>query len=236
MEAMLGEYSDISRPMFVPDYNTAAMAMQGVYQHHGQVWTLVVPKDARVHNLFSLDEAAQLLVQGALRLDWAGFDGEGPRVVLTAVGAYQLEQVLLASHRLSERRMPHSVVCMLEPGRFRQPRTEGEEAHLAPAHYREALYPGPVPARVIVTHTRPEPMLGVLRPLDTGWGKTIGLGFIGHGGTLDTGGMLFVNRCTWAHVLLAVANCADIPADTLLTSQELAALQGGVSPHGVVIQ
>lgn len=47
-------------------------------------------------------------------------------------------------------------------------------------------------ARLFVTHTRPEPVLGVLGPLHTG-PRTSGLGYVNQGGTLSTPGMLFVN-------------------------------------------
>src|SRR3989304_2531413 len=63
-EAMLSEPSDVSRVLFVPDYNTAAVVMQGVYQTQGQIWTLVVPKIEAVANLFLPEEAARLLEQG----------------------------------------------------------------------------------------------------------------------------------------------------------------------------
>src|SRR5439155_893848 len=43
-EAMLGEPSDVSRVLFPPDRNTAAVLLQAVYQTRGQIWTLVVPK------------------------------------------------------------------------------------------------------------------------------------------------------------------------------------------------
>ncbi|MFW6126013.1 MAG: xylulose 5-phosphate 3-epimerase, partial [Chloroflexota bacterium] len=43
-EAMLGEVSQVSRVIFVADYNTAAVVMRELYQTHGQIWTLVVSK------------------------------------------------------------------------------------------------------------------------------------------------------------------------------------------------
>jgi hypothetical protein len=131
--------------------------------------------------------------------------------------------------------VPHSVVYMLEPGRFRSPRSEGEAAHMAAAGIRSALYPNDVPARVFVTHTRPEVILGVLQPLNTGTGRTVGLGFVGQGGTLTTPGMLFVNRCTWAHILLEVAGLLALPLDRLLDAREQAAVGGRLSPEGVVM-
>jgi phosphoketolase len=233
-EALLGEPSDVSRVLFVPDANAAAVVMCGVYQTQGQIWTLVVPK-APVADLFSPAEAARLLDQGAMRLDWAGHAVDRQRVVLTALGAYQLEEVLKASARLAERDVPHSVVYLLEPGRFRAPRSAGERARLAPTDLWAALYPDNVPWRVFATHTRPEPLLGVLQPLHTGREHTRALGFINRGGTLDVGGLLFRNRCTWAHILVEVARVLELPGEALLAPEELAALDGRASPEGVVI-
>ena len=234
-EAMLGERSDVSRVLFVPDYNTAAAVMRGVYQTQGQIWTLVVPKYDAAVDLFTPAESARLLEQGALRLDWAGHRLSEQRVVLTALGAYQLEHVVRASLRLTERDVPHSVVCMLEPGRFRAPRSEGERAHAAPAELRADLYPDSVPKRVFVTHTRPEPLLGTLQPLHTGRDQAVALGFVAQGGTLTVPGMLFVNRCTWAHAVAAVAGVLALPREELLTPEELAALDGKASPEGVIV-
>jgi phosphoketolase len=234
-EAMLGERSDVSRVLFVPDYNTATAVMRGVYQTQGQIWTLVVPKYDAVVDLFTPEEAGRLLEQGALRLDWTGHRASEQQVVLTAIGAYQLEHVVRASARLTERDVPHSAVYMLEPGRFRAPRSEGERAHAAPAALRDELYPDSVPQRVFVAHTRPEPLLGTLQPLHTGRGRTVALGFVVQGGTLTVPGMLFVNRCTWAHVLAAVAGVLDLPREDLLTPEEIAALDGKASPEGVIV-
>jgi phosphoketolase len=234
-EAMLGEPSDVSRVIFVPDYNSAVAVMRGVYQTQGQVWTLVIPKYDSVPELFSPDEVSQLLQDGAIRVAWAGYDVARQQVVLTAIGAYQLEQALRASVRLKDRGVPHSVVCMLEPGRFRFPRSDGESAHEASVDVRAALYPNQVPARVFVTHTRPETILGVLQPLNTGAGRTVGLGFTGQGGTLTTPGMLFLNRCTWAHILLEVAELLSLPLEKLLDPPEQAAVSGRLSPEGIVI-
>ena len=233
-EAMMGEPSDVSRVLFPADYNTAAAVTQGVYQTQGQIWTLVVPKMDGIADLFTSEEAGRLLEQGALGLDWAGHEVTRQRVVLTAIGAYQLEEVLKASARLAEREIPHSVVYMLEPGRFRAARSEGERAHVATAALRAELYPEEVPARVFVTHTRPEPLLGTLQPLNTG-GRTAGLGFVNHSGTLNVAGLLFVNRCSWAHVLAETARVLDLPREGVLTPEELAALDGKASPEGVIV-
>jgi phosphoketolase len=235
-EAMLGELSDVSRVVFIPDYNSAAVVTQGVYRTQGQLWTLVVPKAEVIPDLFTTEEATRLLEQGALRLEWAGHNSGPPRLILTAIGAYQLEEVLKASARLGERQVPHTVVYMLEPGRFRRPRSAGEQHHVAPAQLVAALYPETTPARLFVSHTRPEVLLGVLQPLHTGYGTTSALGFIGQGGTLTVAGMLFVNRSTWAHILEEAARLLGLPRQDVLTEEELAALDGQVSPHGVIIQ
>jgi phosphoketolase len=234
-EAMLGEVSDVSRVVFIADYNTAAVVTRGVYQTQGQIWTLVAAKYEAIPDLFTPEEATQLLEQGALRLDWAGHKIGEQRLVLTAIGGYQLEEVLKASFRLAQHDIPHSVIYMLEPGRFRAPRSEGEREHAAPADLRNELYPDSAAARMFVTHTRPETILGVLHPLDTGSARTAGIGYIAQGGTLTTSGLLFVNRCTWAHILAAAARILDLPREDLLTPEELAALDGRASPEGVIV-
>jgi phosphoketolase len=136
--------------------------------------------------------------------------------------------------RLAERDVAHSVVYMLEPGRFRTPRSDGERDHSAPADLQQRLYPDDVAARVFVTHTRPEPMLGTLQRLNTG-ARTAALGFTNHGGTLSIRGLMYVNRCTWAHVLLEASRVVGLPKGDLLTAEELAALEGKATPEGVIV-
>ncbi len=109
-EAMMNELSHVSRVLFPADYNTAAAAMSAVYQSQGQIWTMLVAKADTVANLFSTEEASQLIADGAMRLDWAGYRPDEAQLVLTALGAYQLEQALKASARLTERSIPHAVV------------------------------------------------------------------------------------------------------------------------------
>jgi phosphoketolase len=231
-EAMLGELAPHSRVLFPADYNTAARVTQGVYESHGQIWTLVVPKADLIPDLFTADEASRLLNNGAVPV--RSWEGTRPRLLLTAVGAYQLEQAMKASLRLEERGVDHSLTYMLEPGRFRAPRSKREAAHAAPEEVRRALYPREVANRIFVSHTRPEVLLGTLQPLNTG-GQTAGLGFINHGGTLDVGGMLFVNKCTWAHILLAACGLLGCEARSLLEQDEIDVLNGQRSPHDVII-
>ena len=233
-EVLLGEPADISRVLFPADFNTAAVVMREVYQTRGQIWTLVVPKADSIPDLFTADEATRLFQEGALRLDWAGHRSAEARVVLTAVGAYQLGHALRASARLTERGVAHGVNYILEPGRFRSPRGIREAAHVAPEAVRDRLYPPSIPWRVFLTHTRPEALLGVIHPVCTG-PLTVGLGFTNHGGTLDTGGMLFVNGVTWAHALDAVARLLAMDRGALLTEAERAALGRRASPQGVLV-
>jgi phosphoketolase len=233
-EVMWGEWSDVSRVVFPVDHTTAALTTRAVYRTHGQIWTVVVPKSDSVPVLFTADEAADLVERGAIELPWAGHARASADVVLTAIGGFQTEEVLRASARLAQRDVPHTVVVMLEPGRFRQPRTDGEAAHCVPAEHVAVLYP-PDRARVFVTHTRPEPLLGLLAPLHSGWERTTALGFLNRGGTLGIPELLFVNRSTWAHTVAAAADVTGRPRDSLLSDAELAALSGQRSPEGVII-
>jgi len=233
-EVMLNEASDVSRVLFAADYNSALALTHQLYQTHGQFWTMVVSKRG-VADLFTPAETAQLLEQGALRLDWAGYQPEQAQVILTAIGGYQLEEVLKASRRLGDRQISHAVVYMLEPGRFRVPRDAGELAHVTPAATVQALYPDTIPARVFATHTRPAPMLGTLQPLHTGYANTRCLGFVNQGGTLDKDGMLFINRCTWAHVLAETSQVLGGLLEDWLSPEECDALQGRTSPQGILI-
>ena len=67
-EAMLGEPSPRLARAVPADANTAAaVAATRVYRTQGQIWTLVVPKAARIPDLFTADEARALLADGALR-------------------------------------------------------------------------------------------------------------------------------------------------------------------------
>src|SRR5207237_1367924 len=156
----MGEMSSVSRVLFPADFNTAAAVMRGVYQTQGQIWTIVVSKGDSVPDLFTQEEADRLLRDGAIGLDWLGHHPHEARIVLTAIGAYQLVEISKASARLTEHSIAHSVVYMLEPGRFRTPRGARETAHAASSDLASVLYPASVEARLFLTHTRPEPLLG----------------------------------------------------------------------------
>lgn len=102
-EALLGEPAHVSRVLFPPDANTAAAVIEALYQSHGQIWTLVVPKADGLPDVFPAAEARRLVSEGGLRLEWASHEPERARVILAALGAYQLGEVLAAARRLAER-------------------------------------------------------------------------------------------------------------------------------------
>ena len=85
-----------------------------------------------------------------------------------------------------------------------------------------------------MTHTRPEPMLGVLAPLHTG-ARSAWLGYLSRGGTLTTDGLLFVNRASFAHVLEALARARGSDPSDWLTPDEVEALASRRSPMGVIV-
>ena len=161
---------------------------------------------------------------------------EAPELLLVAVGAYQLGEALGASVRLAERGVRHRVILLLEPGRFRLPRDGREEEYTASKAVVDKLFPPSVKARVFISHTRPEPFCGVVRPLDTGARTSRFLGFCGRGGTLDTNGMLFANRSTWAHVVVAAADVLGRQAEDFLTSAELDAVNGDRAPKDILFE
>jgi phosphoketolase len=233
-EAMLGEPADVSRVLFPADHNSAAAVMEAVYRTHGQIWTLVVPKGSGIADLFGAEEARALVRDGGARLDWAGHRPEAARVVVSAVGAYQLAEALKAGARLRERDVPYALVYLLEPGRFRAPRNSREARHTASPAVAASLYPASAPRRVFLTHTRPSAIVGMLAPAVRG-ADPIGLGYANHGGTLDVDGLLFVNGASWAHVLAAVAPLLGLSRDALLTADEIAALEHRRSPEGVIV-
>ena len=59
------------------------------------------------------------------------------------------------------------------------------------------------------------------------------MGYTNQGGTLDVDGMLFANRCTWAHAVAAAAiGMGELP-ETLLNEEEFAALAGMGDPKAI---
>lgn len=187
-EVLMGEMADVARVVYPPDSNSAMACLRACYQTQGQVWAMTVPK-APVDTVLDGAQAQAAVRDGAVTLR------DGDEVQLVAVGAYQLAVCRAFAERLAREGIDCGLAALLEPGRFRAPRDSAEAAALSPEETRQALFPERVRLRVFVTHTRPETLLGVCRPLDLGPERTLAFGYSNHGGTLDTAGLLLANRC-----------------------------------------
>jgi hypothetical protein len=97
-----------------------------------------------------------------------------------------------------------------------------------------ALFPQNIHHRILLTHTRPEPLVGLLEPFHRAR-SIAALGYINRGGTYDTPGLLFVNRCSWAHCVSEVARLGGFETERLLDTSELAALNGETNPQGIIV-
>ncbi len=228
-EALMGEMADTARVVFPPDANSAMAALSAVYRHRGCIVAMVVPKRSLANRL-SPQQTLQLAQDGALLLHG---DPANAQVLLVATGAYQLDAMRRAHTRMNERGVSAVTIYIGEPGRLRTPRDKREALYVADDASVAMLFPPGTP-RVFMTHTRPEPYLGVLRRIDTGPATTRALGFINRGGTLDVAGLLFANRCTWAHAVDAAAGVLSIARETLLEPSELAAIDGVGDPAVVI--
>ncbi|XKE44042.1 xylulose 5-phosphate 3-epimerase [Halomonas organivorans] len=223
-EAWLGELEDVAPTLFPIDATSAIEALRDLYRSHARVGVMVVPKRA-VPVRLTPEQARRLTRDGLLGLH----EPAAPRVQLFAIGAYQLIEAEKARDRLEAAGVAAGLYALLAPGRLREPRDDAEGRVVQPATHLRRLVPG-CPARVFLCHGRPEVFAGTLRPLDTGGGSRF-LGYRNQGGTLDTFGMLFANRCTWAHALAAVATAAGLPPASLLTEDERRALAGQGDPE-----
>ena len=228
VEALLGEMSDTARALFPVDANSAVAGLAAVYRTRGHIACLVVPKRP-LTALLDGPAAAEFVARG-----WAHLAGDPANadVQIVAIGGYQAVEALKACKRLQSRGRRACVTAVMEPGRLRAPRDLIEAtATASPAELRTAFPPGV--ARVLVTHTRPEPMQGLLRRIDPGTDRMLSLGYIGHGGTLDVFGMLFANRCTWGHIVEAAAQVLKAQLSELLDPSEATAIAGKSNPRAL---
>ena len=228
-EALLGEMSDTSRVLFPVDGNTAVAALRDVYAGRGKLACLIVSK-RDVENRFDAESAQRLIRDGAAHLIGDPAEAE---VQLIALGAYQLDEAIKAQQRLARMGKRVCVTVILEPGRLRIPRDAMEAEFVDDDATVNALFPQGLP-RVILTHTRPEPMLGILRRIDNGPARTHALGYISRSGTFDVPGMLFANRCTWAHAVDAAATMVGWNREALLDHARRAALDGAGDPSDLL--
>lgn len=224
-EALLGEMSDTARVMFPIDANSAAACLSEVYSGRGEVACLVVSKRDLPQRLDAAG-ARRFAAEGAVHLRG---EAAGAALQLVAIGAYQLAEALKAAERFETHGVPTLVTALGEPGRFRTPRDEIEARFTVDDRVLGELFPSGL-ARVIVCHTRPEPMIGVLRRIDGGPQTTAARGYISRGGTLSVPGMLFANRSSWAHLIEAGAPLIGRAAADFLSTAELAAIHGRGDP------
>jgi phosphoketolase len=232
-ESMLSEPSDISRVVYPADYNSALSIINNVYKTHGEIWTVVVPK-GDVPMLFSQSEAEELTKNGACRIKGAEHNANKAEIAIVAIGSYQLWEALKASERLKKKKIAHIVSYIIEPGKFRNARNPSEQAHLADKKVIANILPPKIRNVVLMTHNRPELLTGMLSPLLQGRHYSA-LGFINEGGTLNVAGMLFVNKCTWAHAVLEVSKLEGVSKEKLLSEAEIKAISGKLPPAGIII-
>ena len=227
-EALLGEAHDVMRVLFPADYNSALAVLPSVYGERGRLSCMVIAKRDQPARL-TPGQAQQLAVQGALTL--AMHEGVGEPLLLIANGSYQLGEMQRAAQRLTDRGRSWRLVYLQEPGRFTESRDSYEAEYAAPAELIEELFPAALTRRILLTHMRPEVLRGHLANLLPEPRHTRVLGYINRGGTLDEAGMLFTNRCSWAHVLVAAASISDEDPAQWLDDVELAAVSGNGNPH-----
>lgn len=223
-EALLGEMSDVSRVIFAVDAATGVEALRRIYASRGVIGCIVAPKRP-VADVFSDAEAQKAFETGAAAVE----SDPGARIQFVAIGAYQLAEARRAAERLRGKGIGVNVTVILEPGRLRSPRDRFEEEFVISDQAVRSLFPTGL-ARLLVTHTRPEMMTGLLRRLDEGPSLMRAHGYLSRGGTLDTAGMLFANRSSWAHLILSAAELLGVAASLLLSPAELAAASGQGDP------
>jgi phosphoketolase len=228
-EVLLNEMSDMARVVFPADANSAMATLKACYGDMGSIWNLVVAK-SKAPVMLTPEQAQSLVEQGAICLR-GHCQAE---VQIIAIGSYQLQQALLLSDRLIQNNQAHSLMYMLEPGRFRFARDDWEQHHQSNTQLQQALFPDKVKQRLFFFHGHPEAILACCRPLDLGPARTTALGYINQGGTLNTEGMLFANKCTWAHGALTLARRLGLNDDAWLSEAELAATLGIGDPYQLI--
>ncbi len=228
--ALFAEMDALATPEAILSSSTSFI-MASVFSGRGQIAGVIVSKRDMPHR-FDGEVATRFVADGAAPIDGQAEDAE---LQIVSVGAYQLEEALKAAHRLKEHGRRILVTAINEPGRFRIPRDPIEARFVAKDDALARLFPVGLP-RLIVSHTRPELMLGLLRRLDGGPKHTAARGYISRGGTLDVAGMLFANRCSWAHLVEAASALAGWSRDVFLTVAERNAIDGKGTPADLVTQ
>lgn len=223
-DAWLQEMSDGAPVYFPVDSHSAVAVMRKVYASHGKVALVVAAKNP-VESCLTVPEA-----QAAADNGFAVLSADpGAELQLLAIGAYQLQAVRRAARHLRYHGVPCSEVVLIEPGRLREARDTLEHAVV----HSDSDLARRIPAarcRLFVCHGHAEVMTGVLRRLDTGPQTSRFLGYRNRGGTLDTFGMQFANRQSWAHLVAEAAQLLNRPLNDLLGKAEQAVLRGEGDP------
>jgi phosphoketolase len=228
-EALLNEMSDMARVVFPADANSAMATLKACYGDMGSIWNLVVAK-SKTPVMLTPEQAQNLVEHGAICLR-GHCQAE---IQIIAIGSYQLQQGLLLSDRLRQNNQAHSLMYILEPGRFRFARDEWEQDHQADAQLQQTLFSDKIKQRLFFFHGHSEAILACCRPLDLGPARTTALGYINQGGTLNAEGMLFANKCTWAHGALTLARRLGLNDEAWLSQAELAAVLGIGDPYQLI--
>ena len=230
-EALNNEMSDVARVVYPADANSALATLKSCYADYGAVWNIISAK-SKLPVVFSAEQAKQLVEQGALCLR-GHCESE---IQLVATGAYQLQQALLLSDRLLEKDQAHSVIYLYEPGRFRVARDQWEAEIIVDDAQRSVLFPAHIKQRLFFCHGHGDNQLSVCRSLDLGPDRTLTLGYINQGGTLDSDGMLFANKSTWAHGAYQLSQRLAVAPDNWLNEEELQAVLATGSPYAIIAE
>jgi phosphoketolase len=227
-EALLNEMSDVSRVLFPVDGNSAVEALRSIYRDHGVIGCLIIPK-RKVSNWLTASQSREGQL-GAITV----IASDKPVLQFVSIGAYQLEQAALAHARLKQRGIFSTVTAVIEPGRLREPRDQLERDFVQTDQELAALFPENLP-RVIITHTHPEPMTGLLTRINGGPSRWRAHGYRNQGGTLDAHGMLFANGCSWAHLVQSAAILLGRKPSDVLMTEELDAIGGHGRPQSLFV-
>lgn len=200
-EAWLQEMCDVAPVYFPFDANSAVAILQTLYQQTGRIAAVVVPK-TDVLNQCSESQASQLATDGAITL----VHDDCPEVQILCVGAFQLIEAQKAGYALRGKGIKYSIIAIVEPSKFRQPRDTLEADCTLSDEKIEEIIPR-CNKRIFVLHTHTDIMTGVLRRLDTGINNSYFLGYENRGGTLDVAGMQLLNGQDSEHIFSA---CVDV--------------------------
>lgn len=228
VEALLGENSYQCRVLFPADANSAQYAIHAIYQTQAKIFGLAVPKN-KIETVLTAENAKKLVADGLVIVK----DSANPQFILTAIGAYQLEECLAAMRLLESKGVAGRLNYIQEPGKLRMPRCNGEAEYVLSDNAINQFYPANLSKRVFVVHTRPESVMGVLRRIDTGFNNSKYLGYINNGGTLSTKGMLYTNKCSRYHIVKEIAQLLSIDLKTLLDDKYIKMLDNKGDPNDI---